>query len=145
MGLNCSGSPHNARNERWRRELQQVKRKPLVGKRIAVSVAKHVGMSLKLQGRAMRIAEHSGARPVTPVSQKMRPAQALAVTPMEAPRPMLAAGKIVIAPYGYPEIDFAEAKAEGEYIRAFEQSFEWNNMVHLFYPYFWRGDAPLPR
>jgi hypothetical protein len=42
-----------------------------------------------------------------------------------------------MAPYGYPEIDFAEAKAEGEYIRAFEQSFEWNNMVYLFYPYFW--------
>ena len=42
-----------------------------------------------------------------------------------------------VAPYGYPEIDFAEAKAEGEYIRAFEQSFEWNNIVYLFYPYFW--------
>jgi hypothetical protein len=42
-----------------------------------------------------------------------------------------------VAPYGYPEIDFAEAKAEGEYIRAFEQSFEWNNMVYVFYPYFW--------
>ena len=42
-----------------------------------------------------------------------------------------------VAPYGYPEIDFAEAKAEGEYIQMFEQSFEWNNMIYLFYPYFW--------
>lgn len=42
-----------------------------------------------------------------------------------------------VAPYGYPEIDFAEAKAEGAYIAVFEQSFEWNNMVYLFYPYFW--------
>jgi hypothetical protein len=42
-----------------------------------------------------------------------------------------------MAPYGYPEIDFAEAKAEGEYISFFEQSFEWNNMVYVFYPYFW--------
>jgi len=42
-----------------------------------------------------------------------------------------------VAPYGYPEIDFVEAKAEGSYIAFFEQSFEWNNMVYLFYPYFW--------
>jgi hypothetical protein len=42
-----------------------------------------------------------------------------------------------VAPHGYPEIDFAEAKAEGAYIQMFEQSFEWNNMVYLFYPYFW--------
>ena len=42
-----------------------------------------------------------------------------------------------IAPYGYPEIDFTEAKAEGEYVSFFEQSFEWNNMVYVFYPYFW--------
>jgi hypothetical protein len=42
-----------------------------------------------------------------------------------------------VAPYGYPEIDFAEAKAEGSYISFFEQSFEWNNMVYIFYPYFW--------
>jgi hypothetical protein len=41
------------------------------------------------------------------------------------------------APFGYPEIDFAEAKAEGAYLSFFEQSFEWNNMVYVFYPYFW--------
>jgi hypothetical protein len=46
-----------------------------------------------------------------------------------------------VAPYGYPEIDFAEAKAEGAYISFFEQSFEWNNMVYLFYPYFWGKKA----
>jgi len=42
-----------------------------------------------------------------------------------------------VAPFGFPEIDFAEAKAEGAFIQVFEQSFEWNNMVYLFYPYFW--------
>ena len=42
-----------------------------------------------------------------------------------------------VAPHGYPEIEFDEAKAEGTYIQMFEQSFEWNNMVYLFYPYFW--------
>lgn len=42
-----------------------------------------------------------------------------------------------VAPYGYPEIDFAEAKAEARYVELFEQSFEWNNMTYLFYPYFW--------
>jgi hypothetical protein len=42
-----------------------------------------------------------------------------------------------VAPLGYPEIDFVEAKAEGAYIQVFEQSFEWNNMTYLFYPYFW--------
>jgi hypothetical protein len=42
-----------------------------------------------------------------------------------------------VAPLGYPEIDFVEAKAEGAYIQVFEQSFEWNNMTYIFYPYFW--------
>jgi hypothetical protein len=42
-----------------------------------------------------------------------------------------------VAPHGYPEIDFAEAKAEGDYIKFFEQAFEWSNMTYLFYPYFW--------
>jgi hypothetical protein len=40
-------------------------------------------------------------------------------------------------PLGYPEIDFAEAKAEGPYIQFFEQAFEWNNVTYVFYPYFW--------
>lgn len=42
-----------------------------------------------------------------------------------------------VAPHGYPEIDFAEAKAEARYIGLFEQGFEWNNMTYLFYSYFW--------
>lgn len=49
-----------------------------------------------------------------------------------------------IAPYGYPEVDFAEARAEGPYIQMFEQSFEWNNMTYLFYPYFWSRKAEWP-
>lgn len=49
-----------------------------------------------------------------------------------------------VAPYGYPEIDFVEAKAEGVYVSAFEQSFEWNNMVYLFYPYFWGQKVDWP-
>jgi hypothetical protein len=42
-----------------------------------------------------------------------------------------------IAPYGYPEIDFDNAKAEARFIRLFEQTMEWENMTYLFYPYFW--------
>lgn len=41
------------------------------------------------------------------------------------------------APHGFPEIDFEEAKAEGDYIKFFEQAIDWNNMTYLFYPYFW--------
>jgi hypothetical protein len=49
-----------------------------------------------------------------------------------------------VAPFGFPEIDFAEAKAEGDYIQVFEQSFEWNNMTYIFYPYFWGKKAEWP-
>jgi hypothetical protein len=49
-----------------------------------------------------------------------------------------------VAPYGYPEIDFAEAQAEGPYIQVFEQSFEWNNMTYVFYPYFWGSKQEWP-
>lgn len=42
-----------------------------------------------------------------------------------------------VAPHGYPEIDFAEARAEARYVGLFEQGFEWNNMTYLFYSYFW--------
>jgi hypothetical protein len=42
-----------------------------------------------------------------------------------------------VAPYGYPEIDFTEAKADGQVILFFEQAFEWTNMTYVFYPYFW--------
>jgi hypothetical protein len=42
-----------------------------------------------------------------------------------------------VGPYGYPEIAFADAKAEGRYIQFFENAFEWNNVLYIFYPYFW--------
>ncbi len=29
------------------------------------------------------------------------------------------------------------AQSQGEYIRFFEQAFEWENMTYLYYPYFW--------
>jgi hypothetical protein len=38
---------------------------------------------------------------------------------------------------GLPEIDLAEAWAEGPYVRFFEQAFEWEHMTWLAYPYFW--------
>ena len=41
------------------------------------------------------------------------------------------------APYGYPEIAFADAEAEGRYIQFFENAFEWTNLLYIFYPYFW--------
>lgn len=42
-----------------------------------------------------------------------------------------------VAPYGYPEIAYADARAEGRYIQFFENAFEWKNMTYIFYPYFW--------
>lgn len=39
--------------------------------------------------------------------------------------------------YGYPELSFADAEAEGRYIQFFENAFEWINMTYIFYPYFW--------
>lgn len=39
--------------------------------------------------------------------------------------------------YGYPEIDFTQAKQEGRYIQFFENAIEWRNMTYVFYPYFW--------
>lgn len=37
----------------------------------------------------------------------------------------------------YPEFRNIEAKAEGDYIKFFEQAFEWSQMTYIFYPYFW--------
>jgi hypothetical protein len=42
-----------------------------------------------------------------------------------------------VAPHGYPEIAYADAKAEGRYIQFFENAFEWKNMTYVFYSYFW--------
>ena len=38
---------------------------------------------------------------------------------------------------GHPEINFNEAINEGNFVKFFEQSIEWENMTYLFYPYFW--------
>lgn len=38
---------------------------------------------------------------------------------------------------GLPQIDVAEAAAEGAYVRFFEQAFEWEHMSWVTYPYFW--------
>ncbi|MET0894141.1 MAG: hypothetical protein ABWY01_11335, partial [Pseudoxanthomonas sp.] len=40
-----------------------------------------------------------------------------------------------------PYFDFAEAVAEGAYIRFFEQAFEWDQIQYVFYPYFWARKA----
>jgi len=38
---------------------------------------------------------------------------------------------------GLPQVDVAEARAEGAYVRFFEQAFEWEHMSWVTYPYFW--------
>lgn len=45
------------------------------------------------------------------------------------------------APFGYPEVAFADAEAEGRFIQFFENAFEWTNMLYIFYPYFWGSKA----
>ncbi|MEZ4446383.1 MAG: hypothetical protein R3B72_45310 [Polyangiaceae bacterium] len=47
--------------------------------------------------------------------------------------------------YGYPQMDIADALAEGSYIQFFEQAVEWSNMSYRFYPYFWGQKAGWPR
>jgi hypothetical protein len=42
-----------------------------------------------------------------------------------------------VKPCGFPQMDIQEAKKEGEYVRFFEQAFEWKFMNFIFYPYFW--------
>lgn len=37
----------------------------------------------------------------------------------------------------YPQLNISEAETEGPYIRFFEQAFEWEQMMYIFYPYFW--------
>jgi hypothetical protein len=55
-------------------------------------------------------------------------------------------GAISTSPQGFPELDLAEADPEGRYIRFFEQAFEWEQMMYLFYPYYWgRKDNWLGR
>lgn len=47
-------------------------------------------------------------------------------------------------PLGYPQMDINDAADEGNYIRFFEQAFEWENMTYLFYPYFWSNKKNWP-
>ncbi|MCU5086969.1 hypothetical protein OCA23_27140 [Bacillus cereus] len=37
----------------------------------------------------------------------------------------------------FPQIDLNVVENQGNYIRFFEQAFEWENITFLFYPYFW--------
>lgn len=46
-------------------------------------------------------------------------------------------GAVELSPQGYVQIKLAKAEAQGEFIRFFEQAFEWEQMIYLFYPYFW--------
>ncbi len=36
-----------------------------------------------------------------------------------------------------PQLNLADAVAEGRFVRFFEQALEWRHMTYLFYPYFW--------
>jgi hypothetical protein len=49
-----------------------------------------------------------------------------------------------VTPFGFPQLDLAEAEAEGRYIQFFEQAFEWVHMLYVFYPYFWGRKAEWP-
>lgn len=42
-----------------------------------------------------------------------------------------------VMPCGNPQFDIPESKKEGEFVRFFEQAFEWKFMNFVFYPYFW--------
>jgi len=42
---------------------------------------------------------------------------------------------------GLPRIVFTEAATEGDYVRFFEQAFEWENLSWVTYPYFWGRKA----
>lgn len=46
-------------------------------------------------------------------------------------------GSIAPGPFGYPQMDIAVAEAQGAYVRFFEEAFEWEQMMYIFYPYFW--------
>ncbi len=37
----------------------------------------------------------------------------------------------------YPQLNLEESAEEGGFVRLYEQSFEWHNMIYNFYPYFW--------
>lgn len=41
------------------------------------------------------------------------------------------------SPQGYPEMDFSLAEKQGTQIQFFEHAIEWEQMMYIFYPYFW--------
>jgi hypothetical protein len=45
--------------------------------------------------------------------------------------------RLTADPHGYPQLDLPETALEAPFIRFFEQAFEWENMVYVFYPYYW--------
>jgi hypothetical protein len=49
-----------------------------------------------------------------------------------------------VPPYGYPQADLVDARAEAPYIQFLEQAFEWGNMTYRFYPYFWGRKSEWP-
>lgn len=44
---------------------------------------------------------------------------------------------IQFSPEGYPEVNVGINEVIGPVVRFFEQAFEWEQMMYLFYPYFW--------
>ncbi|MFT3924520.1 MAG: hypothetical protein QM778_18420 [Myxococcales bacterium] len=46
-------------------------------------------------------------------------------------------GAIETSSQGYPEANLVQSELQGEYIRFFEQAFEWDQLMYFFYPYYW--------
>lgn len=44
-----------------------------------------------------------------------------------------------VEPCGFTQPNLPEAQREGEFVRFFEQAFEWKFMNFILYPYFWAG------
>ncbi len=49
-----------------------------------------------------------------------------------------------VPPEGFPEVDFAVARAERDYVQWFEQAFEWAEMTYALYPYYWGKKSSWP-
>ncbi len=49
-----------------------------------------------------------------------------------------------VAPCGYPEIDFGKLEKDTPYIRFFEQVFEWQHVLYLFYHSMWARKCKWP-
>jgi hypothetical protein len=44
---------------------------------------------------------------------------------------------VELSPQGYVQVKLKDSEIQGDYIRFFEQAFEWEQIIYLFYPYFW--------